>query len=934
MSLSKGDIVELVNTFNTKSKIIKPSQISDDMMDEFNKEYDDIAGPDDFSPYGESENSEKSKQITALADKAVMSLSDVNEADAAGSYVPTSDFLKQLYSMGGPVNEDDRMEFDGKTFIVKSFETDDEVNDFLATEEGSKWGVLTEKDGKIYVAKLTDLGEAQKIKEAQTRNIQPGYGGYVIHDDGTLIKGYSTGGSPNWYYDAWTPIDSIGIDNPYSTITSVGGKYYGRIGTNRTTTDRAADHKRAYDYIRGAFPTLAGGTEQDGQIISTQGVSESKEIHPLNEDDMMEIAGGEAKYGVGDKVKVGYIGSDLNGNEKYPNREYGEIEAILNDKTGMYQVGIYDKDGKNIGRTTAYGKDLSPINEDKDPNLMPYNYKGTQQQLEADLKMLYGDITISPAGTTILYFDKDGDQPLGKYVPDGQSIIWVYPSSAEQWSSVNEDIDLNSIKKNLLPYLKNKTVDAAGNISGLDDYIDSDGDSVVITIPYAAIASMDDAGAIVDLMNKYEYTKSAVVDGDKQALVITMFNENRKTRPARTIYTNGYYLYNENVVRGGYKKRVFATKEAAMESLTNSKGGIKYTNVVKGDVLAEILEARGINDIRTTNAKLGGIKYSNLLENVNQLRSGYTYILDRKIPVVYEHMNTNGGHKFIILEGEDIGMPVTIDNGALLTRLYLGQIQEAEGNKVLETGQCECRIAPMGNNGLEGFDTGEQYKYEHMSADKEGKPYYRLYQDESYSTCGTGTFDKYFEKIGSPLTNEPVQEAANYELYYSSFSDAVQAARKYAEDMGYTINDDIWFSNISTGPAKPDEGETNGYVIPLMINGQESKAILAIQVFNRGNNVGNNYELNCYVDGPKPKKANEAVVDGYIVTGVPKNKIDVMLDMADIDIAISYDNGDGTANVGFDSEADMQDFKALLDELNRVEENRQLLKKEALNKNR
>jgi len=83
-----------------------------------------------------------------------------------------------------------------------------------------------------------------------------------------------------------------------------------------------------------------------------------------------------------------------------------------------------------------------------------------------------------------------------------------------------------------------------------------------------------------------------------------------------------------------------------------------------------------------------------------------------------------------------------------------------------------------------------------------------------------------------------------YEVYHNSFSSAVQTASDYAEAKGYTVSEDDWFNQISTGPRKPDDGKTNRYSISLTLKNKPSKKNLNIQVFNMGNG---RYELNCYI---------------------------------------------------------------------------------------
>lgn len=169
------------------------------------------------------------------------------------------------------------------------------------------------------------------------------------------------------------------------------------------------------------------------------------------------------------------------------------------------------------------------------------------------------------------------------------------------------------------------------------------------------------------------------------------------------------------------------------------------------------------------------------------------------------------------------------------------------------------------------------------------------------------------------------KEAKNdYQIYHSTYSSAVQEAKRLAEVQGYYIDSNTWFQVIASGTKKPPEGEYTKASIPLeiiekndlemaytqvieylskrksfrmpsveelvefyesgsrlfrpviylcydykygnavdMSNGKDltvpdhktysvklikdSKKGLQIQVYNRGNNIPNNYELNCYI---------------------------------------------------------------------------------------
>ena len=157
------------------------------------------------------------------------------------------------------------------------------------------------------------------------------------------------------------------------------------------------------------------------------------------------------------------------------------------------------------------------MNEDKDPDLIPHYYKGTQEQLEADIKSLYGDgFKKSPDGKLTRYFDKDGDQPYGYYNPGGRSCIWKIPSK------MNESFNVAAI---ISPYITDKTK--------VDGMIDHNAGMIYVTIPFDSMGTIDDGEKIVSLLNSYTQTKNAYVDGDKKAIVAQITDESKK--PAKNL---------------------------------------------------------------------------------------------------------------------------------------------------------------------------------------------------------------------------------------------------------------------------------------------------------------------------------------------------------------------------------------------------------------
>jgi hypothetical protein len=88
------------------------------------------------------------------------------------------------------------------------------------------------------------------------------------------------------------------------------------------------------------------------------------------------------------------------------------------------------------------------------------------------------------------------------------------------------------------------------------------------------------------------------------------------------------------------------------------------------------------------------------------------------------------------------------------------------------------------------------------------------------------------------------ESSFNYETYHDTYSSAIREALEYVERRGYeTEGDDVW-NNISVGPKKPSEGETNKITLTLYKNGKEQRKALHIQVYN----TGKKYELNVYIN--------------------------------------------------------------------------------------
>jgi hypothetical protein len=87
---------------------------------------------------------------------------------------------------------------------------------------------------------------------------------------------------------------------------------------------------------------------------------------------------------------------------------------------------------------------------------------------------------------------------------------------------------------------------------------------------------------------------------------------------------------------------------------------------------------------------------------------------------------------------------------------------------------------------------------------------------------------------------------------HTSHTDAMNAAHEHVKSKGYAISDQNWQDHIS-GKAKPGEGKTNRYDIPLHKDGKSTDKYAHVQVYNKGSQAPKPYELNSYVDAGKPK---------------------------------------------------------------------------------
>lgn len=93
---------------------------------------------------------------------------------------------------------------------------------------------------------------------------------------------------------------------------------------------------------------------------------------------------------------------------------------------------------------------------------------------------------------------------------------------------------------------------------------------------------------------------------------------------------------------------------------------------------------------------------------------------------------------------------------------------------------------------------------------------------------------------------DEARKDASADLYFNTYSAAVQHARAQAEKKGFEVVEDDWFNQVTTGKGKPGRGKTTRHTLKLTKNGKPVRQGLSIQVYNRDTDK-NTYELNFYV---------------------------------------------------------------------------------------
>ena len=100
---------------------------------------------------------------------------------------------------------------------------------------------------------------------------------------------------------------------------------------------------------------------------------------------------------------------------------------------------------------------------------------------------------------------------------------------------------------------------------------------------------------------------------------------------------------------------------------------------------------------------------------------------------------------------------------------------------------------------------------------------------------------------------EFIEKKSDYEIYHDSYTSAIYEMEVFVSKNGYMFAEtedegkEILSSEIGSGPAKPGPGKTNRFSLELWKKGKKTKKGIHFQIYNRGHEHNNNFELNMYI---------------------------------------------------------------------------------------
>jgi hypothetical protein len=99
--------------------------------------------------------------------------------------------------------------------------------------------------------------------------------------------------------------------------------------------------------------------------------------------------------------------------------------------------------------------------------------------------------------------------------------------------------------------------------------------------------------------------------------------------------------------------------------------------------------------------------------------------------------------------------------------------------------------------------------------------------------------------VAAPKVKEGLDEADG--IYHETYRGALEHAYTHAKSRGYDIHDEDHHKDTSFVDPKPANGSTKRLSFPLSKDGVLQKKQMHVQVYNRGADVKNRYEVNKYI---------------------------------------------------------------------------------------
>lgn len=226
------------------------------------------------------------------------------------------------YEKGQDMSVYESVKFSGKTFTdYKTFNSDREANRFL--EKNDDYGVIGTKGGKVYVAKMDDMGEAYDLEESFSvfKPMSPAPGRSVSNR--VQVKAFKTSDAMNTFLAKgdnalhWKPTDKSGLKS---------GKY-------KMDMKRGSDGKPVRDFIRegsdveeNAFMGKAAAAKKAGKDKFKLG--DKKFPVTMKKDTAKEIA--EARMNLKQKAAIDQYMKSIEGKNIPKDLVKASVDALMN----------------------------------------------------------------------------------------------------------------------------------------------------------------------------------------------------------------------------------------------------------------------------------------------------------------------------------------------------------------------------------------------------------------------------------------------------------------------------------------------------------------------------------------------------------------------------------------------------------------------------